>query len=73
MRRPNAKRTRDPVKIPPKVVRTPLVLFTAVRVKEPVVGIEDTKEPRMLQRPKAIISWFASIVFPLAANKRSRS
>lgn len=56
MRRPRASKTKDPVKIPPNVVRTPLVLFTAVLVKDPVVGIEDTNDPKMLHKPRAIIS-----------------
>ena len=34
--------------------------------KEPVVGIACTKEPRMLQIPKATISWLASTGFPPA-------
>ena len=34
--------------------------------KEPVVGMACTKEPRMLQIPKATISWLASTGFPPA-------
>ena len=58
------------MKIPPKVVRTPDAELTAVLENEPVVGIEDTKEPITLQIPRAIISWLASIGFPPAAEKR---
>ena len=33
---------------------------------DPVVGIEDTKDPIKLQIPNAIISWLASTGFPPA-------
>ena len=33
---------------------------------DPVVGIEDTKDPIRLQIPNAIISWLASTGFPPA-------
>jgi hypothetical protein len=39
-------------------------------LKEAVTGMEPTKEPRMLVRPRAIISWLESTGFPLAARYR---
>lgn len=57
------------MKRPPAGVRTPDALFTAVRVKEPVTGMERTKEPIILPIPKAIISCVASTAFPLAERK----
>lgn len=69
VRKPSDSSTIHPVKMPPKVVRTPLALFTAVRVNDPVVGIDWKNEPNKLHRPSANISCVASIVFPLAANK----
>lgn len=47
-------------------MRTPLALLTAVREKDAVTGYDDTKEPNILLAPKAIISWLASIRWPLA-------
>ena len=38
--------------------------------KEPVVGMEEKKEPMMLQAPRAIISWLASRGFPPARRAR---
>ena len=52
--------------MPPKAVLTPLELLTAVLEKDPVVGIDWTKEPKMLHNPRAIISWLASTDFPPA-------
>lgn len=60
----------EPVYIPPKVVCTPLALFTAPLDKAPVTGMELTKEDAMLHSPSANISWVASIDFPLAKNDR---
>lgn len=40
VKNPNDSNTRHPVTIPPSVVRTPLALLTAVRVNEPVTGID---------------------------------
>lgn len=40
VRNPNDSKTRHPVNMPPSVVRTPLALLTAVRVNEPVTGID---------------------------------
>ena len=68
MRKARQRMTSAPVYTPPSGVRTPLALFTAVREKEPVVGIELTKEPITLQTPSAIISWLASTGFPPAAD-----
>lgn len=56
VRRPQARRTREPVTTPPIGVCTPDALFTAVLVKLPVVGIDLTKLPAKLQRPRASIS-----------------
>lgn len=53
---PKARSTIRPVMTPQVVVLAPDALFTAVLVKEPVVGIEDTKEPKMLHIPRAISS-----------------
>lgn len=66
VRNPNDSSTMHPVTMPPSVVRTPLALFTAVRVNDPVVGIDWKKEPHKLHRPSASISWVASMVLPLA-------
>lgn len=40
VRKPSESNTMQPVKMPPSVVRTPLALLMAVRVNEPVVGID---------------------------------
>ena len=37
--------------------------------KEPVVGMEEKKEPMMLHAPRAIISWLASRGFPPARRQ----
>lgn len=66
VRKPNDNRTRHPVTIPPSVVRTPLALLTAVRVNEPVTGIDWKNAPTKLHRPSANISCVASIVLPFA-------
>jgi hypothetical protein len=58
--------TRAPVYNPPNGVLTPEAEFTAVLEKDPVVGIELTKEPNILQAPSAIISWLASTGLPPA-------
>lgn len=70
VKNPSDNKTRQPVNIPPSVVRTPLALFTAVRVNEPVVGIDEKNDPNKLHRPSANISWVASIVLPFAVNKK---
>lgn len=57
------------VAIPPNGVRTPLASLIAVRVNDPVTGIERTNDPNKLQHPIAIISCVASTVFPLAKIK----
>lgn len=67
--RDRAASTRAPVKSPPSCVFTFDALLTAVRVKEPAVGMDLTKEPTMLQAPSAIISWVASKVFPFAEKR----
>lgn len=66
VRKPSDISTMHPVKMPPRVVRTPLALFTAVRVNDPVVGIDWKNDPNKLHRPSANISCVASMVFPLA-------
>lgn len=63
-------RTRHPVTIPPSVVRTPLALLTAVRVNEPVTGIDWKNAPTKLHKPSASISCVASIVFPFAIEMK---
>lgn len=67
VKKPNDNKTKHPVTMPPSVVRTPLALLTAVRVNEPVTGIDCTNDPTKLHNPSANISWVASIVLPLAA------
>lgn len=51
---------------PFKGVRTPLALFTADLENAPVVGRACTNEPKMLQKPRAIISCEASTIVPEA-------
>lgn len=66
VKKPNDNKTRHPVIIPPNVVRTPLALLTAVRVNDPVTGIDWKNEPTRLHIPSANISCVASMVLPLA-------
>ena len=68
VKNPSDNITRTPVTIPPSVVRTPLALLTAVRVNEPVTGIDCTKAPTKLHIPSANISCVASIVLPFAVG-----
>lgn len=68
-----ANNTNAPVTAPPKGVFTPLELLMEVRVNEPVMGIEETKLLRILQRPKATISCEASTIFPLAKQIRKNT
>lgn len=56
--------TYVPVNIPPNGVLTPDASLTAVRVKDPVTGIERTNDPKILQIPRAIISCVASKGLP---------
>lgn len=62
------KRNKLPVKIPPRGDFTPDAWFTAVLVKEPVTGIERTKDPIMLQIPSANISCVTSKDLPIAVG-----
>ena len=71
MRKARQRRTRRPVYRPPMAVLTPLAAFTAVLLKEPVMGMDWTKLPAKLQKPRANISCDASTGFPLAAHKFS--
>lgn len=73
VRKPSDSNTRMPVTMPPNVVCTPDALLTAVRVNDPVTGIDWKNEPKMLHRPSASISWVASTVLPLAENKDQRN
>lgn len=66
VRSPKARSTIRPVITPHVVVFAPDALFTAVLVKEPVMGIEDTNEPKTLHTPRAISSCVASRGLPLA-------
>lgn len=68
VKNPNDNKTRHPVIIPPNVVRTPLALLTAVRVNEPVTGIDWKNDPTRLHNPSANISCVASIVLPFAVS-----
>lgn len=52
------------------VVLAPDALLIAVRVNDPVTGMDCTKDPAMLPNPKAINSWVASMIFPLAAARK---
>lgn len=73
VKNPNDNKTRHPVIIPPNVVRTPLALLTAVRVNEPVTGIDWKNDPTKLHNPSANISCVASIVLPFAiSHERKR-
>jgi len=47
----------------------PLALLTALRVNAPVVGIDKTKLPNMLQRPSVSISCVALTGASIAAQK----
>lgn len=66
VKNPSDNKTRQPVTMPPSVVRTPLALLTAVRVNEPVTGIDWKNDPNKLHIPNANISCVESIVRPLA-------
>lgn len=66
VRNPSANNTIIPVITPQVVVLAPDALLSAVLVKEPVMGIDETKELTMLHRPRAITSCVASSGFPLA-------
>ena len=58
----------NPVTQPPNGVRTPDDELIADRPNEAVTGIDPTKDPIKLHRPRAVISWEASI-FWLGARK----
>lgn len=66
----SAKITNVPVNTPPKGVCTPDALFIAVRVNDPVVGIDRKNDPQIFDIPNAIISWVASTLFPFARMKK---
>ena len=61
------------LQVSPKIIGVAIVehleLLTAVLEKDPVVGMDWTKEPKMLQSPSATISWLASTDLPPAAGK----
>lgn len=56
VKKPIDRITTIPVAMPPNGVLTALASLTAVRVKDPVNGIDETNDPNMLQQPRAIIS-----------------
>lgn len=60
------KITNKAVTTPAICVLAPEALLITVLVKDPVTGIDLTKEPIILQAPKAISSWLMSNVHPLA-------
>lgn len=65
VRKEHVIKTMIPVRIPPNVVRTPLELFTAERLKAEVTGNEPINEPKVWETPSATISWEASTaLFP---------
>lgn len=68
VKKASVSRTKLPVTAPPKTVWTPLALLIADRENEPVIGMEETNDPKKLQSPTAIISCDASTDFPLAVN-----
>lgn len=55
---------------PCKGVLTSLLLATDDLVKAPQLGKAFTKEPRMLQRPRDIISWEASTTMSVPENRK---
>lgn len=66
------KRTMADVKMLPIGVRTPLALFTALRLRDPVPGKPWAKEFTMLAVPIAINSCDASTGLPLAIKKNNQ-
>jgi hypothetical protein len=50
-------------------VLAPLALLTALLVKAPHVGMEQTHDPNILQIPRVSISWVASNDGPVAGQK----
>lgn len=50
-------------------VLAPLALLTALLVKAPHVGMEETHDPNILQTPRVSISWVASNDGPVAGQK----
>lgn len=52
-------------------VLAPLALLTALLVKAPHVGMEETHDPKILQTPSVSISWVASNDGPVAEQKIS--
>lgn len=59
--------------MPPNGVLTPLALLMAERVNEPVTGIEETKPPIRLLKPKATISWLAFTTLPFATKENPKT
>lgn len=70
VKNPTDSKTTPPETMPPSVVRTPLALLTAVRVSEPVTGIDWKNDPTKLHIPSANISCVPSNCRPLATEKQ---
>lgn len=49
-------------------VLAPLADCTELRPKDAVTGMEPKREPKIVPMPSAIISWVASVCFPLAKS-----
>lgn len=66
VRRLRASKMMVPVYSPANGVLIPLAWLTADLVKAPQVGMDLKKDPKMLHKPRATISWVASSILPVA-------